>query len=224
MQLSARNSALTPRVVLVALFGALAGACFGTPVQNPEYYKDRHWSVSGPARFDEIIVCENARAYGANDMVEAIESTIAPELAQALERDASTLKLDRHASGSGLCAALGKLNGGNFHVNSGLRAVVQKSFTECPTCESLVVPTVFVWWESGRSEIRDRTGQTVGSIENGRPQASGEFYLRVFVFTKSGDLAYNSGALLDGKYFLSQNTPGAVKDATRGFPRHILTK
>jgi len=225
MRRTVRSSACNPLVVLIAVFGSLAGGCFGVPVQNPAFYKDDKWvGVSGPAKLDEIVVCENTKAQGTDVMVEGIESTVAPEIARALGRDGSSFKLDRHPSGTGLCAALGKLTTGNFQVSSGVRESAQKTIAHCPTCESLVVPTVFVWWESGTSEIRDQNGQAIGSIENGRPQASGELLIRVFVFTKSGDLAYNSSGLLDGKYFLRQNTPGAVKDATRDFPRHILAE
>lgn len=214
-----------PHILHVALLGSLTAACGGFPNKNPQFYKEDQWvGVSGPAYIDEVNVCEDARAQGANDMAETIESSVAPQMAEALQRDPSTLKVHRHPSGAGLCKALGNLNGGNFNVSPGLRAAVKKSLADCSACESLVVPTVFVWFEAATSEIRDQNGRAVGSFENGRQKVSGDLFLRVFVFTKSGDLAYNGSALVEGVIGVQRDAPGAIEKAMRDFPRHILTK
>jgi hypothetical protein len=212
-------------VILVALLGSLTGACGGWPARNPGFYRDNQWvGVSGPAHLDEVIVCDNARAQGANAMVQTIESSVAPRLARALERDPSTLKVHRHSSEGGLCTELGNLSGGNFDVAPGLRSTIKKSLADCSACESLVVPSVFVWFDAATSEIRDRNGQTVGSFENGAQKVSGDLFLRVFVFTKSGDLAYNGSALVEGVIGIRRDAPAAVEKAMRDFPRHILAK
>jgi hypothetical protein len=213
-----------PFLLLVALLGSLTAAC-GFPARNPQFYKDEQWvGVSGPAYLDEVNVCENARAQGANATAQTIEDSVVPRVARALERDPSTLKVHRHSSESGLCTAFARLNGGNFNVGAGLRAAVKKALADCSTCESLVVPAVFVWSEAATSEIKDRNGQTVATFENGGRRASGDLFLRVFVFTKSGELAYNGGALVEAVIGVERDSPAAVAKVMREFPRHILAK
>lgn len=109
-------------------------------------------------------------------------------------------------------------------MGKGLRASVTKAIAKCDACESLIVPTVFVWFDAATSEIRGANGQVVGSHENGRQKVSGFLFIRVFVFTKSGDLAYNAAARLDGTFGVRHQAQKATEEATEDFPRHILAK
>lgn len=179
------------RIAFVLVF-ALSG-CAGSIGVNQALRRDGKWAgVSGPAEVVDFAICADSRAAGTDVVAQPIEGILLPRISSAL---GAPMKVKQLAQSTSFCTDFGQFNRDNFEVLPRTRKLLDAAFAECGTCNAIVVPVAYIWWDPSTSDVTSSNGTVVARVENGGKHVSGDFITRIYVFTRDGELALNNGAV-----------------------------